>query len=76
VGQPNPAAPTPCTITMSTPLSTLGIKDGASLLSITGFSAYMFGSEQFAPLTRLSLGFSNFADVTAALDDNGTGTTK
>jgi hypothetical protein len=75
-GQPNPTAPTPCTITMSTAMSTLGIKSGASLLSITGFSAYMFGSEQFAPLTRLNLGFSQLADLTAALDDNGTGTTK
>ena len=36
----------------------------------------MFGTEEFAPLTRLSLGFSNFGDLTAALDDNGTGMIK
>jgi hypothetical protein len=68
--------PTPCTLTMTVSLSSLGIKSGAGLYSITGFSVYYFGTEEPPPALRVPLGFSNQADVTAALDDNGTGTTK
>jgi hypothetical protein len=68
--------PTPCTLTMTVSLSSLGIKPGAGLYSITGGSFYYFGTEEPAPATRVPLGFSNQADVAAALDDNGTGTTK
>jgi hypothetical protein len=68
--------PTPCTLTMTVSLSSLGIKSGAGLYSITGGSFYYFATEEPAPATRVPLGFSNQADVTAALDDNGTGTTK
>jgi hypothetical protein len=68
--------PTPCTLTMTVSLSSLGIKPGAGLYSITGGSFYYFATEEPAPATRVPLGFSNQGDVTAALDDNGTGTTK
>jgi hypothetical protein len=68
--------PTPCTLTMTASLSGLGIKQGAGLYSITGGSFYFFGGEEPFPATRVPMGFSNQADVTAPLDDNGTGTTK
>ena len=66
----------PCTLTMTVSLSGLGIKSGAGLYSITGGSFYFFGSEDPIPATRVPMGFSNQADVTAPLDDTGTGTTK
>jgi hypothetical protein len=68
--------PAPCTLTMTASLSGLGIKSGAGLYSITGGSFYFFGSEDPIPATRVPMGFSNQADVTAPLDDTGTGTTK
>jgi hypothetical protein len=68
--------PVPCTVTMTVSLSSLGIKSGTGLYSITGGSFYFFGGEDPVPETRVPMGFSNQADVTAALDDNGTGTTK
>jgi hypothetical protein len=71
-----PLPPTPCTLSMTVSLSSLGIKPGAGLYSITGFSVYYFGTEESAPATRVPLGFSDQADVTAALDDTGTGTTR
>jgi hypothetical protein len=67
--------PTPCTLAMTVSLSSLGIKQGSGLYSITGGSFYYFATQEPVPLTRVPLGFSNQADVTAALDDNGTGTT-
>ena len=72
----SPLPPTPCTLTMTASLSGLGIKSGAGLYSITGGSFYFFGGEEPFPATRVPMGFSNQADVTAPLDDNGTGTTK
>jgi hypothetical protein len=71
-----PPAAGACTITMTASLSGLGIKPGAGLYSVTGLSAYLFGSTSQIPTTRRGLGVSNQADVTAALDDNGTGTTR
>jgi hypothetical protein len=71
-----PSGNAPCTLTMTVSLSGLGIKQGAGLYSITGGSFYFFGGEEPFPATRVPMGFSNQADVTAALDDNGTGTTK
>jgi hypothetical protein len=68
--------PTPCTLTMTASLSGLGIKQGSGLYSITGGAFYFFGGEEPFPATRVPMGFSNQADVTAPLDDNGTGTTK
>ena len=73
VSAPPLAAPLACTITMTASLSGLGIKQGAGLYSITGLSTYLFGS---GSCIGVCLGASNQADVTAALDDNGTGTTK
>jgi hypothetical protein len=67
---------TACTITLSVSLSSLGIKAGAGLYSITGLSAYLFGKDTPVPTTRRTLQHSEQADVTPALDYNGTGTTK
>src|SRR5436190_569147 len=71
-----PLPPTPCTLVMTVSLSSLGIKQGSGLYSITGGSFYYFATQEPVPATRVPLGFSNQADVTAALDDNGTGTTR
>jgi hypothetical protein len=65
-----------CTLTITASLAGLGIKQGAGLYSLTGLSVYLFGSATPLPMTRIGLGISNQADVTAALDQNGTGTTK
>jgi hypothetical protein len=76
-GTPNPAAPTPCTLVLTAPLSGLGIKPGAALDSISGMSIYVFGAETtFVPGTRVPLGNTNQADAATPFDDNGTGTTK
>jgi len=72
----SPLPPTPCTLVMTVSLSSLGIKSGSGLYSITGGAFYYFATQEPAPATRVPLGFSNQADVTAALDDTGTGTTK
>ena len=53
----------------------LGIKPGAGLYSITGLTAYFFGSAQQAPaLARLEGGNSEQADAAAALEYSGSGT--
>jgi hypothetical protein len=71
----NCVTPTPCTITMSTSLSGLGIKDGAGLYSITGFALYDYGqANRTIPGTTLSRGWTQQADVATPFDDNGTGT--
>jgi hypothetical protein len=65
-----PTAAAPCTVTVTVSAAALGIKPGASLNSVTGFSTYFFGSSEF-----ILLGNSEHADATAALDYTGTGTT-
>jgi hypothetical protein len=72
---PPTGAPLACTISITASLSGLGIKSGAGLYSVTGLAAYLFGSTTAIPPTRATLGVSNQADVTAALDQNGTGAT-
>lgn len=73
-GTPNPAAPAPCTITLTASLSALGIKSGSILSAISGFSVYYFGSETEPPGFRVPLGNSNLADAATPFDVNGTGT--
>jgi hypothetical protein len=73
-GVPNPAAPTPCTIALTTNASTLGIKSGAGLYSLTGVSQYFFGTDQPEGFP-IQGGNSEQADAVAALDVKGTGTT-
>jgi hypothetical protein len=63
-----------CTITMTTTLSTLGIKSGAGLYSVTGLSTYYYLSEFRPPLFRVPLGFSVQADAAPPFNVNGTGT--
>jgi hypothetical protein len=75
VASPPASAPQECTISMTASLSGLGIKSGAGLYSISGLTAYQFATEQQAPGTDASIGFSDQADVAAPFDDNGTGTT-
>src|SRR3954470_10744399 len=43
--------PTPCTLAMTVSLSSLGIKPGAGLYSITGGSFYYFATQEPAPAT-------------------------
>ncbi|HZU14436.1 MAG TPA: sialidase family protein [Chloroflexota bacterium] len=74
-GVVNPTAPAPCTIVLTAPLSGLGIKPGAGLYSISGFSVYYLGSESTVPGTNLGLGNTNLASIDTPFDDNGTGTT-
>ena len=72
---PCPGAPQACTITISVPEASLGIKPGAGLYSITGLSAYQFDVKK-PPLLVFEGGNSGQADAATAFDDNGTGTTK
>jgi hypothetical protein len=71
-----PTNRTPCTVILTTSLTTLGIKSGAGLYSITGLTTYQLGSAQPAPFTNLNLGNNEQADAATAFDDNGTGTTQ
>src|SRR5947208_14609474 len=67
----------PCTVTLTTSASTLGIKSGAGMYSITGLSTFFGGSDQTTPvLFRLEEGNSEQADAAAPFDITGTGTTK
>jgi hypothetical protein len=68
-------APTPCTLTLTTTLDTLGIKQGAGLYSITGLSTYLTGTTDRFPFTRVTAGNSEQADANFAFNINGTGTT-
>jgi len=65
-----------CTVILTTSLSSLGVKPGAGIYSITGLSSFQFGSATPAPFTNLNLGNNEQADAATAFDDNGTGTTK
>ncbi|HZU20094.1 MAG TPA: hypothetical protein VE982_02625 [Gaiellaceae bacterium] len=70
-----PAPTGACTLVLTAPEAGLGIKPGAGLYSISGFSTYYFGTATTLPETRLPLGNTNLADVATPFDDNGTGTT-
>jgi hypothetical protein len=73
-GTPPPAGP--CTVTLTTSASALGIKPGAGLYSITGLSTFYGGQDQQTPvLFRLAKGNSEQSDAAAPFDINGTGTT-
>jgi hypothetical protein len=67
--------PTPCTITITTTLSTLGIKSGAGLNNLTGLSAYFFGAKGRLPGLRVPAGSSAQADAAAPFNITGTGAT-
>jgi hypothetical protein len=70
-----PLPPSPCTLTLTTTLSTLGIKSGAGLYSITGLSLYFFGAAPTDASKRNCPCHSQQADASAALIVPGTGTT-
>ena len=71
-----PTPPSPCTLTLTTSASGLGIKPGAGMYSITGLSTFFGGSDQTTPVGfRLELGNSEQSDATAPFDVTGTGTT-
>jgi hypothetical protein len=68
--------PAPCTLTLTTSASGLGIKSGAGMYSITGLSTFFGGNDQQTPvLLRLEEGNSEQSDAAAPFDVNGTGTT-
>lgn len=71
----NLAAVGPRTLVLTAPLAGLGIKPGAGMYSISGFSTYYFGSATAVPDTTVRLGNSNLADAATPFDNNGTGTT-
>lgn len=70
-----PTTRSPCTLILTTSLTTLGIKPGAGLYSVTGESLYVSGKVG-TPFPNLNIANTEFADAAAAFDDNGTGTTK
>jgi hypothetical protein len=70
------APPSPCTVTLTTSASGLGIKPGAGMYSITGLSTFFGGKDQQTPaLFRLEEGNSEQSDAAAPFDVTGTGTT-
>jgi hypothetical protein len=69
-----PPATGQCTIAMTVDVSVLGITPGNALLSLTGVSAFFFGHDEEAPLTRILLGNSEQGDATAAIHVLGSGT--
>lgn len=71
-----PSNRTPCTVILTTSLTSLGIKAGAGLYSITGLSTYQLGTAQPVPFTNLNLANNEQADAATGFEDNGTGTTK
>ena len=58
---------------LTTSLSSLGVKPGAGIYSITGLSTYLAGTNS---VLRFEGENSEQADAATAFDDNGTGTTK
>jgi hypothetical protein len=66
--------PSPCTLTVSVPLSALGISPGNGLYSLTGLSTYFFGTTNRPPLLRVEGGNSEQADATAPIEYSGSGT--
>jgi hypothetical protein len=73
---PPPSSPLACTITLTTSASTLGIKPGAGMYSITALSTFFGGKADQTPvLFRLAEGNSEQSDAAAPFDVNGTGTT-
>jgi hypothetical protein len=66
--------PTPCTLTMTVNATSLGMKSGAGMYSITGLSTFQAGTSQNPPLLRVEPGNSEQSDATVAFDFTGTGT--
>jgi hypothetical protein len=71
----NTRPPSPCTITMTVNATSLGVKSGAGLYSITGLSVFEAGTAQTPVLLRVELGNSEQADAATPFDVNGTGST-
>jgi hypothetical protein len=69
------APPSPCTVTLTTSASALGIKSGAGMYSITGLSTFYGGTLQTPPAFRIAIGNSEQSDAVAPFDVNGTGAT-
>jgi len=73
-GTPSPTGS--CTVILTTSASSLGIKSGAGMYSITGLSTFYGGTTKMPPFFRIDIGNSEQADAAAPFDINGTGTTK
>jgi len=67
--------PSPCTLSMTVNATSLGIKPGAGLYSITGLSVFMAGNTTPPVVLRVEPGSSEQADAATPFDDNGTGST-
>ena len=74
VATPPPAGP--CTLTLTTTASTLGIKPGTGMYSITGLATFYGGTLANPPFFRVALGNSEQSDAATPFDITGTGTTK
>jgi hypothetical protein len=70
----NTRPPSPCTITMTVNATSLGMKSGAGMYSITGLSTFQAGTSQTPPMLRVEPGNSEQSDATVAFDVTGTGT--
>src|SRR4051794_10028768 len=68
--------PTPCTLTMTVNATSLGIKPGVGLYSITGLSVFEAGTAQTPVVLRVELANSEQSDAATPFDENGTGSTK
>ncbi len=68
----SPPATSPCTITLTVSMSSLGLDSGSGLFSITGLSAFLFGTITRPPLLRIEGGDSEQADAAPPFDDTGT----
>jgi hypothetical protein len=64
-----------CTISMTVSATTLGIKQGAGLYSITGLSVFQAGNATTPVVLRVEPGNSEQSDAATPFDDNGTGST-
>jgi len=65
----------PCTITMTVSATSLGMKSGAGMFSISGLSVFEAGTATTPVVLRVELGNSEQADAAAPFDINGTGST-
>jgi len=67
--------PSPCTITMTVNATSLGMKSGAGMYSITGLSVFQAGTAQTPVVLRVELANSEQSDAATPFDINGTGST-
>jgi len=67
--------PASCTVTMTVNATSLGMKSGAGMYSITGLSVFQAGTAQTPVVLRAELANSEQSDAATPFDINGTGST-